>query len=881
MVALVQHASNTSTSSNTCTVTLSATGAANALIVVVSYAATTDTDLASVTLGGSGSGFASQEYWPGTDAFDLAIWANYNIAGGQTSLVVTAGTGDTDLMVDVFEVSGGLTGVGKVSTQKEVDGTSGSWSSNASGTTTQAVEFVLGFMTGYNNAGGSWTVTGPSSPWTNETSLNSTTSGGYPRQLCGYQVTSATGSFTYSGTASTTGSNLYYQAGVVTFQAAAGITSSGSAAMPAMAVSGSMAIPQPVTSSGSAAMPPLGVSGSVALPVTSSGSVAMPSIVVAGAEVPFPWTYNLCPNPSFEAGLTGWTALTGTTLLQDTSQGYAGHASMQVETDGTAGGQGVYGPNVTVPSTGLGSMSLYITGPAGNLTVSAVSGMSATVLASTTVALTGNYQRVVLSGLPLTSGDPMYVVVQTTTAQEMSFWLDAVQYEMNSPAHDYIDGSYLTCVWSGYPDVSASYLPYPFGTAASGSMTLEGRASPVALGEAFGTSAEGSMTLSGTESGTIVTDPVGALTDFSIWTPADMDPAVSYPAWSNAQASTGETGWNRIYGVFGAPLQYDAADGVLWSQAAYAAVGFDFTSVPSAAQQSLSDVQFELMPLPLPGSTPAPSTWVPPRQVTAVVKPTRLNFCPNPSIEVSTAGWTSIGTAVLSRDSSVTAVAGTYSLKVTLHAPGDGCYIVIPELIYGDTYIVSASVQGGAGLEDILMSCSGTSTSSAQQGIPYGGDAILGIGYGQGPYGGIEADTADMPTGQWFLPNAVFTAQASTVTLSFTSLAGSDISYPAEFWVDAVLVEAGETLGTYFDGSWGTDYSWETGGTSGLTRSYWYDRQEVSSGAVNDVLTQHTPLGITSATPVFEQSVQPVATSGTRIASTSSGPSDVSLRMQA
>ncbi len=851
MVALVQHVGGTATGS-TCDITLSATGAGNALIVVASYNATTDADLGGVTLGGSGTGWSSQKYFEGTDAYDQAVWANYDIAGSQTALVVTGHSGDgvTNMMVDVFEVSGGITTLDQF-VQVEVDGTSGSWSSGATGTTSAAAEFIIGFVNAYNNAGATFTLTGPTSPWTSETTLRATSSGGYPAQLTGYQVSASEGTFTFSGTASTTGSNLYYQAGVLTFKGGASVTSSGSVAMPAMAVSGSMTVPPPVTSSGSVAMPPMGVSGSAGLPVTSSGSVAMPSIVVAGAEVPFPWTYNLCPNPSFEAGLTGWSALTGTTLLQDTTQGYAGHASLQVETDGTVAGQGVYGPEVTVPSTGLGSMSLYILGPAGSITVSAVSGDAATVLASTNVNLLGgNYQRVILSGLPLTSGQPMYVVVQTTTAQEMSFWVDAVQYEMDSPAHAYIDGSFLTCVWSGFPDVSSSYLPYPFGTSASGAMALEGQASPVSVGESFGSTAEGSMTLSGTESGTTTVDPVGALTDFSMWTPADMDPAVSYPAWSNALASSGETGWNRIYGVFGAPLQYDASDGVLWSQAAYAAVGFEYISMPNTAQQSLSDVQFEVMPLPAPGSTPAPTNWYPPRQIRTTVKPTRLNFCPNPSIEVSTSGWIPVGTGVLARDNSITAAQGSYSMKVAVHAAGDGCYIVISDLIYGDTYIASAQVQGGAGLQDVVMSISGASSSSAQQGIPYGGDAILGIGYGQGPYGGVEG-TGDMPTGQWFNPNCVFTAQESTVILSFQSLAGSDISYPAEFWVDAVLIEAGETLGTYFDGSWGTDYSWETGGTSGLARSYYYDRQEVSAGAVNDVLAQHTPLGITAATPVF------------------------------
>ena len=350
---------------------------------------------------------------------------------------------------------------------------------------------------------------------------------------------------------------------------------------------------------------------------------------------------------------------------------------------------------------------------------------------------------------------------------------------------------------------------------------------------------------------TLAVSPVGALSDFGLWTPADMDPAVSYAGWSNALASSGQTSWNRVYGMFYPPQQAIASGGqVLWNRAAYMAVGFTYKAVPAGIQQSLADVQVEKMPV-VPGSTPAPTGYRPPRAIVPLVKPSRLNYCPNPSIEVSTAGWTVIGTASLSQDNSVAAAQGTYSLKVAVSAANDGCYIVLPDLIVGDTYIASAQVQGGPGLEDVIMAVSGASTSSAQVGIPYGGNAILDIGYGQGPYGGVEAGTADMPTGQWFNPSVVFTAQESTVTLSFRALAGSDVSYPTSFWVDAVLVEAGEILQPYFDGSWGTDYSWEAGGTSGLTRSYWYDRQEVSAGAVNDVLTQHTPLGITSSTPVF------------------------------
>ena len=165
-ISLVQHASGLS-ASNTVTITLSATGSGNALIIAATYLSATDSDLQSVTLGGSGTGFSSQLYVNTTDVPDTSIWANFSIAGGQTSLAVTVPSGDsvTALAVDAYEVSGGLTALDKPA-PPEVDGTSGSWTSTATATTTVAAEFILGVVTGVNNAGPAFTYTGPSSPWT-------------------------------------------------------------------------------------------------------------------------------------------------------------------------------------------------------------------------------------------------------------------------------------------------------------------------------------------------------------------------------------------------------------------------------------------------------------------------------------------------------------------------------------------------------------------------------------------------------------------------------------------------------------------------------------------------------------------------------------------
>ena len=567
------------------------------------------------------------------------------------------------------------------------------------------------------------------------------------------------------------------------------------------------------------------------------------------------YTDNLCPNPSFEVDLTGYVALTGTTLTQETTQGFSGRRSMRVVTDGSRSSEGFSGPQVTVPSTGSGSMSFYLMGATGTITVSAISGITATVIAQTQVTLSGgDYRRVVLSGLSLTATQVMYILVQTTTAQALTFWVDAFQYEMNAAPHPYIDGSFPGCQWTGTAQESASFQQFQFMTGSTGGMVLEGRASPVSEGQVFLTSAHGSMLLSGLEHGTLVVNPVGALSNFGIWTAADMDPAVSYIEQSNAGQASGSASWQRAYALAYPPQQAIASGGaVLWNRAAYAAVGFTLKAMTTNMQQCVADVQFERMPIS-PGNSPVPTAYAPPRAISTIIKPSRLNFCPNPSIENTTAGWTTIGTATVSQDATkfVTGT-GTHSLKVVVNASADGAYLVIPNLIVGDTYIVSASVQGGAGLQDVTMACGGSSVSSANQGVPYGGNAILGIGYGQGPYGGIQASGADMPTGQWFLPSTIFVAQQSTVVLSFRPIVGSDVAYPTSFWVDAILIEEGETLSPYFDGASGTDYSWEGGGTAGLTRSYYYQRQQVASGAVTTALSEHTPLGIVAATPVYSQ----------------------------
>ena len=233
VISLVQHASGTSTT-NTVTVTLNPTTQGNALIVVSSFGISSgsDANLASVTLGGSAANWASQYYNAGTNAGDIAVWGNFNITGNQTALVVSANTGLTPILVDVYEVEGlaPIVALDKTVSSEQDPSAGGTWTSPASGGLAQAQEFAVGIVNGYASA--AYTFTGPTA-WVNSPQLSGGTN---IAQMSGYQITGSTGALTYSGTS--TGTNLYYQAAVVTFRAVTKITSTGSTSLQPLGTSG-------------------------------------------------------------------------------------------------------------------------------------------------------------------------------------------------------------------------------------------------------------------------------------------------------------------------------------------------------------------------------------------------------------------------------------------------------------------------------------------------------------------------------------------------------------------------------------------------------------------------------------------------------------------
>ena len=162
----------------------------------------------------------------------------------------------------------------------------------------------------------------------------------------------------------------------------------------------------------------------------------------------------------------------------------------------------------------------------------------------------------------------------------------------------------------------------------------------------------------------------------------------------------------------------------------------------------------------------------------------RVNYVRNPSFEVDTTGWSSIASATLARttDESNT---GSASLSVTNASGSAAAYTFIP-LIGGEgTYYVSAYVKLASGnssanyfirqlqYEDTLS----TGTVSA------GNVGIQNLSY----------------TGNWVRLSGSVTKQGSANFMTIRIVTGSTV--PGEiFYVDSVMLEKSDTLGSYFDG---------------------------------------------------------------------------------
>jgi hypothetical protein len=596
------------------------------------------------------------------------------------------------------------------------------------------------------------------------------------------------------------------------------------------------------------------------------------------------YTTNLCPNPSFEASIAGWSGTDGGTQLAQTAvltnaQGqqlsgiqptFYGGFALQVTTDGTAYNQGAVGPAALTPAfTGpvLGSMTASFFGQTGTLNVSAIGSPGGVVMATATLVLNGSgWQTIVLNGLlfpPSASGGSVFLSVTTANNQAIVFYVDGVMYEPESPAHPYIDGDMPGAQWQGTAELSASFQQYQWSIQGLLSFQLSGTAAFVAGGQQFQLPSATTMNftvspIAGTMIGLV--SPATALTDFGIWELTDPDPAQTYAWWTNSGTSSGQTSYSRIYAMVVPPLDYPVSGGnFAWRRAAYMAVGFQWLSVPNGQYQLLTDVQLEYAQTNV-GSATVPSAYQRPRQLQTIVKANRMNYITNPAMQVSTANWSGIqgNETLLADNSQYPGSIVTYnnlgysimqSLKCTLTASSSqGVQITIPFLLPGEAYTISFWCLPGPQMTDIIGSCGGASGDIASLIVPGAGYGVQP--YGSGPYGGIYASSTAIPQ-TWAQAAFSFTAPADSLTLTVTGVLVLGANYPTPFWVTAVLCEPGDVVNPYFDGNSGPDALWETGGTAGLARSYYYNQLQYGQSIVTATMASNTPLGISYGTPLY------------------------------
>jgi hypothetical protein len=327
--------------------------------------------------------------------------------------------------------------------------------------------------------------------------------------------------------------------------------------------------------------------------------------------------------------------------------------------------------------------------------------------------------------------------------------------------------------------------------------------------------------------------PPGAFKDFAHYPYSGTDPAMAMIGATSGSLSSAAAGsYNRQYAIFTAPADYPVSQGgKAWNRAAYASVGFKFSGMTINKHQLLDAIQVEAVPV---GAT-GPSAYESTRQIQVVVKPTRLNYAPNPNFETSLANYASTGQATKALDAFCW--QGTQSMKVTVPSTAtsdSGWSLPVSGLIPGRQYVLSARVAIAQGCGDVVPWCGGTSV---------GGEQISWR----------EAESTTDPSNQrWRTVSVAFTATGTNVYVGMNVTTATMTPGTASiFWVDGVLVEEGTTPLPYFDGSMGTDYLWESGGSPNLSRSYFYENRIERGYLVQTLLDENTPLGIAAAVPQY------------------------------
>lgn len=327
-----------------------------------------------------------------------------------------------------------------------------------------------------------------------------------------------------------------------------------------------------------------------------------------------------------------------------------------------------------------------------------------------------------------------------------------------------------------------------------------------------------------------VSDDLASLTNFAFFPAAEADPAMAIAVNDNNGTVSAGVGaaWTRHFMTLYAPT-----DSAAWKRAAYAAVGLVYKAMPTATMQHIDDVQWEIAPI----ADNVPAAFTPARSLNVWVRPTRLNHSTNPSFEIDTTDWTTVGGSLARITTD--AVKGSACLAVTSLVAGETVTHIVKTLTPGHTYTASAYVRSMDG-NNVSLQINGARNETGIENSM------------------VTWETA--PLGSAISPNwrrlwVSFVSDTSTASLQLTSLGATSVR------VDAVMIEEGNGLKAYFDGDSGSpDYVWETGETAGKARSYYYRDKLNRHYALGKTLRENVQLGLVVGDPVYADSTSATTT---------------------
>jgi hypothetical protein len=573
--------------------------------------------------------------------------------------------------------------------------------------------------------------------------------------------------------------------------------------------------------------------------------------------------------------------------------GWNAQTSFQVDTPGNSGGEGIALPPGVSLGTVTGAISFQIEGSPGTYNVLAIDVTTSAVLGTTTVVMDGEspWQYVSIAGLSFVNGDSISVYIETALPNVATFWVGAVQYEPATTANagviptPYIDGNQQQGQWVGTPNASASFKPYQFMLTAAGMVHAPGSDQFLSQGQhgylvnldpALGpTVVRGGVDASGipfagidtntpgipggvpfliegfglvtTTAFTTISLPSG-LTDFAMFKTTDIDPAIIRVQDNNSGAAMGNqtTGWQRVYGKYSVPRHQTANDGTYtWGDGIYTATGYQFGTIIAGSANNLALAQIEAGE----HGVHTPTAYQRPRALVPVIGPTTFNYCPNPSFENNDDSWNPVVctfpviSSSIMADGSVVYLTSVNSLQVSGTTANFGAWFTASNLVIGQTYTISgyawpnAPAHSNGQLHDIQVvvnptNATGSLTTQAM------GSSLTVLTPANIPLNSY--DSGGNPI--WYRPFTSFTATESNMTIGMWAIPITGFAGTMIFNVDQVMLSLGDNVIPYADGN-SDGWAWELGATAGNGRSYFYDRAIITSQYIEDILTQHVPLG--------------------------------------